>query len=84
MTDEQRYIYDLIGASAERTVKRLWVLIILLIMALLSTNAGWLWYECQYEDTVITQDVDTGDGDAVMSGTGDINYGKDKTDSENP
>ena len=79
MNDEQRYIYDLIGAAAERTVKRLWVLIIILIMALISTNAGWLWYESQYEDVVTTQEVEAqADGDSNLNlntVSGDYNYG---------
>ena len=52
-------------ARAERTIKRLWILCILLIILLVGTNAGWIYFESQYEDTVTTtqtvmQDVDTG------------------------
>lgn len=54
----------------ERTIKRLWVLCIILILVSVASNAGWIWYESQFEDVVttssqeITQDVtqDSGDG----------------------
>ena len=67
-------------ARAERTNKRLWIVIIALIVCLVGSNAGWLLYESQFTDEVITQDVDTGNGTAVVSGTGDINYGSDQAD----
>ena len=40
----------------ERTIKRLWILCLVLIIALLGTNAGWLYWESQWEDVVITQE----------------------------
>lgn len=40
----------------ERTIKRLWILCLVLIIALLGTNAGWIWYENQFEDVVVTQE----------------------------
>lgn len=69
-------------ARQERHIKRMWVLCIIIFVALIATNAGWIIYESQWEDQVVTQDVDTGDGDAVVTGIGDI-YGKDKTDGQN-
>lgn len=44
-------------ARMERIVKRLWILVIILIALLFGTNAGWLYYESQFTDEVITQDV---------------------------
>ena len=41
----------------ERYVKRLWIMCIIIFAALILTNAGWLWYESQWEEQVITQDV---------------------------
>lgn len=53
------------------TNKRLWILCILLVLLLVGTNAGWLYYESQWETvetTTITQDLDAGDGgNAVIS-----------------
>lgn len=40
----------------ERTIKRLWILCLVLIIALIGTNAGWLYYENQFEDVVVTQE----------------------------
>jgi hypothetical protein len=48
------------AARQERTIKRLWILCLVLIVALLGTNAGWLYWESQWEDVVVTQD--NGDG----------------------
>ena len=49
-------------ARAERTIKRMWVLVILLIILLTATNAGWIWYESQFEDVYqeVTQDAESG------------------------
>ena len=58
-------------ARMERTIKRLWILIILLAVFLVGTNAAWIYYESQFETmetTEIYQDVDTGEnGRAVIT-----------------
>lgn len=49
----------------DRKHKRLWVVILVLIVALLGTNAGWIYYENQFQDVVTTtQEItqDSGDG----------------------
>lgn len=71
-------VYESSMARMERTIKRLWILLILLVALLVATNCLWLWYESQLEDVAITtgQDVDTGEGDAVVVGVGDVNYGE--------
>ena len=52
----------------ERTIKRLWILCIILIVALLGTNAGWIYWENQFEDVVVTQDVEaTADGESDLN-----------------
>lgn len=43
---------------AERQAKRLISIIILLIVLLVGSNIGWLIYENQFEDYVITQEVE--------------------------
>ena len=67
-------------ARAERANKRLWIIVLVLIVCLVGSNIGWLIYESQFADEVITQEVDTGIGTAVVSGTGDAIYGESKTD----
>lgn len=69
-------------ARQERHIKRLWILCIIIFIALIGTNAGWIYYESLFEEQVVTQDIDTGDGDAVVAGIGDA-YGKDPTNNQN-
>lgn len=69
-------------ARQERHIKRLWILCIIIFIALIGTNAGWIYYESLFEEQVVTQDIDTGDGDAVVAGIGDA-YGKNPTDNQN-
>ena len=53
----RQYDIDLLSAMAERTIKRLWIVILVLIIALIGTNDAWLYYESQFEDVVWTQEV---------------------------
>ena len=65
----------------ERTIKRLWILCILLAVMLLATNAAWCYYESQFieESFSVTQDLDSGGGDAVINDGVHIN-GTSETD----
>lgn len=58
----------------ERANKRLWIVIILLIVCLVGTNIGWVIYESQFEDYVITQDGQNGTNNFIGN-DGDITYG---------
>lgn len=65
------------------TIKRLWIICILLIVLLVGTNALWIWYESQweyFETNEIDQDIEAEmeDGDFTVIGIGD-NYVKDKS-----
>ena len=80
--DQKQYVMDSILALTERTIKRLWILIVLLIVLLFGSNAAWIWYESQFVDEVVTQEVDTGEGDAIVAGIGDVIYGESTSDSE--
>jgi hypothetical protein len=66
----------------ERTIKLLWILCIVIFLAFIGTNIGWIWYESQFVEETVTQDVDTGNGAAYVAGIGDINYGKNTSDCE--
>lgn len=60
--------FESVTSRQERTIKRLWVLCIILIVALLGTNAGWIYWENQFEDVVVTQDVEaTADGESDLN-----------------
>jgi len=66
-------------ARMERTIKRLWILLIILVSFLVLTNAAWIIYESQWEvveSTELTQEVDTGEGDIYVAGVGDVIYGE--------
>lgn len=79
-------VHESAMARQERTIRRLWILLILIIALLVATNGAWIWYESQFEDIVVEQEVDTGNGDAFIAGVGDVNYGASSTDNadENP
>ena len=79
--DEKNMALDIVTARFERIIKRLWVLCIILIIALLGTNAGWLWYESQFEYYEITQEA-AADGSSDISlqnVSGDYYGGQSKT-----
>lgn len=71
-------------ARQERTIKRLWIIVLILILLLAATNGAWIYYESQFVDEYVEQEVDTGDGAAYVAGIGDVNYGESQTDGEAP
>ena len=75
------YVHESDMARQERTIKRLFIIIILLIVLLVGTNAGWIWYESQFIDTEVSQEIDTKDGAAYVAGIGDVVFGESQTDS---
>lgn len=61
---------------AERANHRLWAIIIILIIALIGTNAGWLVYEAQFVEESISTEIDAEqDGTYNFVSGGDITYG---------
>ena len=70
----------------ERTIRRVWILCIILIIALIGTNAGWIYFESQWqvvETTTVTQDLDASDGgDAVINDGVHINGNGDAEGSD--
>ena len=83
MTEPVPYIvHESVVSKMERTVKRLWILCIIMFVSVILTNAIWICYECTYErstTTTITRDIDTGSGDASVSGIGNV-YGENQAD----
>lgn len=74
--------YEAELSRMERMNRRLWIVVLVLIAALIVTNAAWLYYENQFEDVSVSQEVQqetSGDGDNSFIG-GDY-YGE--TASEN-
>ena len=63
----------------ERTIRRIWILCIILVVLLFGTNAGWLYYESQFEivesTTEITQENESGYNNYIGN-DGDIHNGE--------
>lgn len=62
-------------ARMERANKRLWIVIIILIVALCGSNAAWIIYESQFEvieETQIDAEQETEEGSNYVTG-GDFN-----------
>jgi preprotein translocase subunit SecY len=78
--------HELDMAREERHSKRLWIVIIILIVCLVGSNVAWIIYESQFQDVVITQEGDTDSGGSnYFNGTGEMSiYGEGKTDDQNP
>lgn len=69
-----RWTHEADMARMERTIKRLWILLIIMLILLAGTNAAWILYESQFLNESVAQEVDTGDGSAYVSGIGDVFY----------
>ena len=74
---EHQYVFDIITAQMERTIKRLWIMCIILVVLLVGSNIAWFVYESQFETVsqVTTQEVqqDNDNGNNIMVGR---DYGK--------
>lgn len=59
-------VFESVQARADRRFKLMWALLILMLIALVGTNAGWIIYESQFEDVVtVTQDTPNGNNNYV-------------------
>lgn len=70
--------FESVCARFERTIKRLWVLVIILTVLLVGTNCAWLWYKSQFQyvETSETYSADATDGGtAIANGDGVVNNG---------
>ena len=67
-------------ARAERYVKRIWVALIVTIIAFFASNIAWLYYESQFETVSYSQD---GEGlNNINTGEQGSIYGTDPTNQE--
>lgn len=61
--------------------KHLWIVIVILIVALILSNAGWIYYASQFEEVSENTTVESyeatvdGNGNAVVNGYGEISIG---------
>ena len=68
-------VHESAMARSERHNKRLWIVILVLIGALIGTNLAWIIYENSFEDYVITEEYDVeqdadggGDNNSIING----------------
>ena len=70
-------VFESICSRLERTIKRLWILTVILVVLLVGTNCAWLWYESQFETVETTTEEYTSDaadgGVAIANGDGEVN-----------
>lgn len=77
-------VHESAMARAERGAKRLWTVIILLIVLLVGTNGAWLWYESQFEVVETTTIEAEQDGSGVnIVGGGNVDYGANSKNNQN-
>lgn len=76
--------FESMKSTMERTVKRLWILLVVLVVLLVGSNIAWIIYENSFIDEITTVEAFTDDGGtAIANNTGDVNYnGESKSDSQ--
>ena len=80
-------VYESQQERSDRSNKRLFILTVILIIALLGTNIGWIVYESQFEyveektvtEISVSQEADEGGDNIFIGGDGEVNA---KTDSK--
>ena len=68
-------VHESAMARAERTSRRLWILLIVLVVLLVGSNALWIWYESQFEKVEVTQENEDG-YNSFIGNDGDIYNGE--------
>lgn len=85
MNNEQKNVpfiaHESIVACLERSIRRLWILCILLVILLVATNGAWIWYNSQFEYFTVTQENEDGynnfignDGEITNNGKADSKW----------
>lgn len=64
--------FEAVSARAERNIRRLALIIVFLILALIGSNIAWLCYESQFDDVTtdqtVTQDTEDGGNNNFVGG----------------
>lgn len=58
MNEVPYVVFEGIEARHERTIRRLWILCLVIFAALVITNGAWVYYEAQYTDTSVEIEAD--------------------------
>ena len=78
-------VYEQSQVRTDRVNRRSFIIIIILIVALVGTNAGWIYYENQFTDISTTyeaeQKIENGTGNAIITDGVHIN-GTDNAECE--
>ena len=62
------YVHEGEMTRMERVVKRLWIALLIIFLAFVGTNLGWIIYESQFETISYEQDADfDGDVDTAIA-----------------
>jgi hypothetical protein len=69
------------AARQERQIRRMWIVVLVLIGALIGTNLAWIIYENSFEDYVITQEVEQDADNGTNNFVGGNVYGE--TENQN-
>ena len=81
---ENKFIHEMYLASLERTIRRWWILCILLTIMLVGSNGAWLYYESQFVDKTTTESIEAEQkGDENIVSLGDVSYGTESEDNSN-
>ena len=86
MKDVPYIVHESEMVRLERIIKKMWILIVILVVFLVGTNGVWLWYESPFEDvkTEVEQTVKTDDNrNAVVNDGVHINECNDTPESDN-
>ena len=82
-----RFIIESSLAKLEKANVRLWIIVIILIVALLGTNICWIVYENSFEEVTVTQEVEAmSDGDSdlnIRTIGGDYNVSESEGETDN-
>ena len=73
--ESMAYVFEAQMARLERTIKRLFILCLVLIAVAVGTNIFWIHYEMQFEDIVVTQENADGYNNYIRN-DGDITNGE--------
>jgi len=79
--DINGYPFERVLWRMDRTIKRLWIALLIVFITLVGTNVGWLIYEAQFQEEMYTYEIqqDSGEGgqntytDNVVTLGGDYN-----------
>ena len=80
MSNEERiaeipfFVHEADMARLERTNKRLFIVVLVLILALIGTNYAWITYENSFQDIVVTQDSLDGNNNYIGEDGDIVNY----------